>query len=80
MGEDALNKAGKAIKHVADDAKDSLHETGHRTVAEGEKARRELLGDEMTTREKVGSAVNEAKNRTQAEIDAAKRKVRDHTS
>jgi hypothetical protein len=80
MGEDALDKAGKAIKHVAEDAKDSLHETKHRTVAEGEKARRELLGDEMTTREKVGSAVNEAKNRTQAEIDAAKRNVRDHTS
>lgn len=75
-----VDDATKTIKHAADDVKDGLREAGHRTAAEGEKARRELLGDEMTTREKVGSGLNEAKHRTQAEIDAAKRKVRDRTS
>jgi hypothetical protein len=33
----------------------------------------------MTTGEKVKSVANEAKNRAQAEIDEAKRKVRDRT-
>jgi hypothetical protein len=33
----------------------------------------------MTPGEKVGSGANEIKNRTQAEIDEAKRKLRDRT-
>jgi hypothetical protein len=43
-----------------------------------EKAKRETLGDELTPSEKVRSALNEAKHRTQAEIDAAKRNIRDN--
>jgi hypothetical protein len=33
----------------------------------------------MTPGEKAGSVVNEAKHRTQAEIDSAKRNLRDKT-
>ena len=47
------------------------------TVAEAEKLKRDALGDELTTGEKVESGANELKNRTQAEIDKAKRELRD---
>jgi hypothetical protein len=77
MSKDPLDKAGDAIKKTVDDAKDMIHEGQHRSEADAEKARRSLLGDEMTPSEKAGSVVNEAKNRTQAEIDAAKRNLRD---
>jgi hypothetical protein len=38
-----------------------------------------LLGDELTTGEKMKSGANELKNRAQAEIDKAKREIRDRT-
>ena len=67
------------VKKAVDDVRDATHETLHRSSAEAERARREVAGDEMTTGEKVKSVANEAKNRAQAEIDEAKRKVRDRT-
>jgi len=79
MRKDPVTKAADAVKHAVDDTKDAVHEAGHRTAADAEKARRETLGDEMTPGEKVGSAANEIKNRTEAEIDEAKRKLRDRT-
>jgi hypothetical protein len=79
LSEDTTDKVSDAIKHTVDDIKDSVHEAQHRSAADLEKAKRDELGDELTPSEKVGSALNEAKNRTQAEIDAAKRKIRDHT-
>jgi hypothetical protein len=78
MSKDPVTKAADAVKHAVDDTKDAVHEAGHR-AADAEKARREALGDEMTPGEKVGSGANEIKNRTQAEIDEAKRKLRDRT-
>jgi hypothetical protein len=77
MSKDPLDRARDAIKKTVDDATDTIHEGHHRSDADAEKARRRLLGDEMTPSEKAGSVVNEAKNRTQAEIDAAKRNLRD---
>ena len=79
MSKDPVSKAADAIKHAVDDTKDAVHEAGHRAAADGEKARRETLGSEMTPSEKLGSAANLVKNRTQAEIDEAKRKLRDRT-
>jgi glycerol-3-phosphate O-acyltransferase len=79
MSKDGLDKASDAIKRGVDDVKDTIHETQHRSAAEGEKARRKALDDELTTGEKVGSAIHEAKHRTQAEIDKAKREARDRT-
>jgi hypothetical protein len=72
-------KATDAIKKTVDDAKDTLREAGHRGNAEGEKAKRELLGDEMTAGEKAKSVANQAKETVQAEYDAAKKDVRNHT-
>ncbi len=67
------------MKKAGADLHDAAEEVKHRTVAEAERLKRETLGDELTTREKIGSGANELKNRTQAEIDKAKREARDHT-
>ncbi|MBV9718111.1 MAG: hypothetical protein JOZ77_02245 [Candidatus Eremiobacteraeota bacterium] len=79
MSKDPLDNVGDAIKKGVDDVKDRVHETQHRSEAEGERARRDVLGDSMTPGEKVGSIADEAKNRAQAEVDAMKRELRDRT-
>jgi hypothetical protein len=70
----------EGLERAGRDIKDTANETKHRVVAEGEHVKRETLGDEMTLPEKGGSVLNEAKNRTQAEIDKTKREVRDSAS
>jgi hypothetical protein len=79
MSKDALDKVSDAVKHTVDDVKDSVHEGQHRSAADMEKNKRDALGNELTPSEKAGSALNEAKQRTQAEYDAAKHRVRDST-
>ncbi len=76
MSKDPLDKAADAVKKTTDNVRDSLHEAGHRSAAEGERAKRDVAGNELTVGEKTGSALNEAKHRTQAEIDAAKQRLR----
>lgn len=78
MSKDALDKVSDAIKRTADNVKDAVHEGQHRTAADLENARRKGMGDELTAAEKSKSLLNEAKERTEAEIDAAKREVRKH--
>lgn len=77
MSKDSLDRAADAIKGSVDDVKDRVHETEHRSAAEGERGRRDLLGDQLTPGEKAGSVVHEAKERAQAEVDAMKRELRD---
>jgi hypothetical protein len=79
MSKDPTTKVANAIKHAVDDTKDAVHEAGHRTAADAEKMRRDALGDEMTPAEKIGSGANEIKERAQAKVDEAKRKLRDHS-
>jgi hypothetical protein len=79
VGKDTFDRAADAVKKTVDNVKDTVHEGQHRAAADMERAKRETLGNEMTAREKIGSAVNEAKQRTQAEYDAAKRDVRERT-
>jgi hypothetical protein len=67
------------IKDTVRNAKDTIDEAMHRSTAEAEHMRRDVDGDNMTTEEKLTSLANEAKHRTQAEIDKAKREVRKHT-
>lgn len=76
MAKDPVDKASEALKRGIDKTKDTIHEAEHRGAAESEKTRRDTAGDDMTTTEKARSVVKEAKHRTQAEIDAAKRKLR----
>ncbi len=79
MGKDTIDKVSDAVKGTVDDIKDSVRESQHRATAEMEKSKRETLGDQMTPGEKAGSALNEAKNRVQADYDKTKRDVRDKT-
>jgi hypothetical protein len=76
---DAFEKGVDAVKHGAENAKDTVSELGHRSAAEGEQAKRDVAGDEMTTGEKVGSIFNQGKETVQADIDAGKRDLRNNT-
>ena len=67
------------IKDTVRNAKDTIDEAMHRSTAEAEHMRRDVDGENMTTEEKLTSMANEAKHRTEAEIDKAKREVRKHT-
>jgi hypothetical protein len=69
----------KTVKDGIDNARDSVKEGLHRSAADAERARRELDGDKMTAGEKLKSVAGEVKERTQAEIDKAKREVRGRT-
>jgi F0F1-type ATP synthase membrane subunit b/b' len=67
----------KNIDKVVNDVKDTFSEAKHRSIADAEQTQRDVAGDEMTAGEKAASMVNQAKHGTQAEMDAAKRKMRD---
>jgi hypothetical protein len=79
VDKDRLDRAADAVKRTVDNIKDTVHEGQHRAAADSERVKRETLGNEMTPGEKIGSAVNEAKQRTQAEYDATKRGIRERT-
>ncbi len=73
---DSIEHGLDAIKKGAENVKDTIDEKVHHTAAEGEHAKRDLAGDEMTLGEKAGSVFNEGKENTLAGVDAAKRDVR----
>ncbi|MGC2130758.1 MAG: hypothetical protein WA629_11755 [Candidatus Aquilonibacter sp.] len=75
MKNDPIDKAADAVKGTIDDVRDTAHEASHRTKAEAERERREVDGT-MTPGEKAKSMAEEAKNRIQADVDEAKRRVR----
>lgn len=70
---------GDDLKKAVDDTKDALHEVKHRSEAGFEHAKRDIAGDEMTTGEKVKSFVKEDLENTKADVDKAKRVIRDKT-
>jgi hypothetical protein len=78
--DDKVQDAKDAVKHGVDDTKDAIDEAAHRTAADAEKARRDTAGDMMTPGEKAGSVIRETTDRVKADVDEAKRKVRDRTS
>lgn len=75
---DAFEKGLDAVKHGAEDLKDSVSEIGHRSAAEGEQAKRDVAGDDMTLGEKAGSVLNQGAETVKADIDAGKRDVRNN--
>jgi hypothetical protein len=79
MSKDPLDKVADAVKKTTDNVRDAVHEAAHRSSAEGEHVKRDALGNEMTPGEKAASALNEATHRVEAEIDAAKQRVRNKT-
>lgn len=66
-------------KKVIDDLKDATREAKHRNEAEFEKEEREDAGDSMTAGEKLRSVVQEDSEKTKADVDKAKRELRDKT-
>jgi polyhydroxyalkanoate synthesis regulator phasin len=70
---------GDDVKKVVDDIKDAGREAKHRTEAGLEHAKRDIAGDEMTAGEKIKSVVHEDVENTKADVDHAKRAVRDKT-
>ena len=67
MKNDPIDKAADAIKGTIDDVRDTAHEA--------ERERRDV-DDTMAPAEKAKSMADEAKNRIQANVDEAKRRVR----
>lgn len=76
---DGFDKVVDGAKNALENAKDAASEGSHRSIAEGEQAKRDVAGDQMTAGEKLGSVVNQGKNSVQAEVDAAKRDARNAT-
>jgi len=74
-----LNEVKQAVKDTVDNTIDQTREAGHQSSADAERIRRDLSGDQMTTREKVTSTANETKERVAAGIDHAKHEVRERT-
>ncbi len=67
------------IKKTVDNVSDALSEAGHKTAAEGERAKRETAGDVMTPGEHVSSVLNEGKEEVLGGVDHAKRDLRNST-
>ena len=67
------------VKKVAENIHDRIDETAHRTMAADEKATRKLAGDQMTRSEKAKSIVSQSKHEIQADVDKAKRTIREKT-
>lgn len=67
------------VEKIAKNIKDTVDEAGHRAQAQSERESRETGGDLLSPMEKMRSHANEAKHEVLAEVDKAKRAVRDHT-
>jgi len=70
----------KKLDNLGKDVNDTVDEAKHRFKAGEERGKREAMGPDMTTTEKVDSSLKEAGHKTAAEFDKAKRKVRDDIS
>lgn len=66
-------KLDKSVK----DAKDAIHEADHRLKAGVEHLKRDVAGDTMNPAEKVASNLKEAGHNVAADVDKAKRDLRD---
>jgi hypothetical protein len=76
---DEFDKVVDKAKDAVANVKDATNEALHRGAAEAEQTKRDVAGDQMTVGENAGSMLNQAKNSVQADIDAAKREVRNKT-
>jgi len=76
---DTFNKAADAVEDTVKNVRDTVNEASHRSEARAEEEKRRVAGDAMTPGEKAESALNEGKNRVQAEWDKTKRDVRNET-
>jgi hypothetical protein len=68
----------KKLDNAVKDAKDAAHEAEHRVKAGSEHLKRDILGNAMNPAEKAGSNIKEAAHNVAADVDKAKRELRDH--
>ena len=67
------------VKKMVKDIGDAVKEGVHRGNADAEHETRNEFGEVMTPREKAESVTTEISENTKAELDRAKRKLRDLT-
>lgn len=67
------------IKKTVKDVRDAVKEGVHRGSADAERETRTDFGNVMTPGEKAGSIAREVSEDTKAEVDKAKRHLRDAT-
>ena len=73
-------KVKRAERKAGKNARDLSHEASHRVKAAGEHVKRGIAGDFMTASEKAGSSIKEGGHRIAADVDKAKRKLRNRLS
>lgn len=71
-----LDRANHAVEKTAKNLRDSVDGSLHESAADAQRARREAEGDEMSTKEKIVSHVDEIEHRVAASVDEAKKKAR----
>jgi hypothetical protein len=67
----------RSVDTIKGDTRDALHEVKERVQAGGEKLNRAVQGDDMPLGDRVASHVKEAGHELKADVDKAKRDVRD---
>ena len=67
------------LKRFGDNVKDTVDEGRHRASAEAEREEREEDGDLLTPGERARSVAEETKHEVLADVDKAKRSVRNIT-
>ena len=72
-------KRSSDMDTVKGDTRDALDEAKERVKAGGEKLNRAAQGDSMPLGERIASNVKEAGHNLRADVDKAKRDVRDHS-
>ncbi|MDQ2817840.1 MAG: hypothetical protein M3T49_06465 [Candidatus Eremiobacteraeota bacterium] len=72
---DLKNDFNKAVDNV----KDSVDQAKHKSQADGERAKRDVAGKDMTASEKVESTVKEGGHNLGADWDKTKKDVRNNT-
>lgn len=68
----------KKLDNAVKDVKDAVHEADHRVKAGTEHLKRDIAGDTMNPAEKAASSIKEAGHNVAADVDKAKRELRDH--
>ncbi len=65
---------------IINNVKDTINEGGHKSAAEGEQAKRDVAGDQMSVGDKAKSMLNQTVESAKGETAAAKRDVREETT
>jgi hypothetical protein len=71
------NDSNDKLETLKHDTKDAVDEVKNRAQATGERLKRDVAGDAMPLGDRIASNVKEVMHNAKADIDKAKRDVRD---